>query len=129
MILFHGTTLWRARRILAGGPDLDFLEPGDPVPSENFNACLPFGPFIASGRPEQYAVLKAAAARREGRDEGGPAIVIFDAPDDVLALAVDEFTPLSQGFVQFDRGTPINALRAAWSGLPKRIIPFTGEVP
>ena len=33
--------------------------------------------------------------------------------------------PLSQGFVQFDRGPSLAALLAAWPGLEKRIMPFT----
>jgi hypothetical protein len=125
-ILFHGTTLWRARQILAGGPSPDFIEPGGNVPAENFSACLTFGPFECTERPEEYAWGKARAAVREGRDEGGPAMLIVDVPDEIIALAVDEWMPLSNGFVQFDRGPSLAALLAAWPGLDKkRIMPFS----
>ena len=66
MILFHGTTLWRARQILVTGPDPDFIEPGGKTPAENFSGCLPFGPFECTERPEEYAWGKARAATRKG---------------------------------------------------------------
>jgi hypothetical protein len=124
-ILFHGTTYWRAERIMARGPDVDFIEPGGSTRAENFSACTAFGPFTASGRPESYAVKKAAAVARDGRDEGGPAILLFEVPDEVIALAADEFLPLSQGFVQFDPGAGIEALLAAWRSLRKRVMRLT----
>jgi hypothetical protein len=125
VILFHGTTLWRAQQILSGGPNPDFVERGGNTPAEDFSACLPFGPFECTDTPEQYAWGKSRAAIGEGRDEGGPAILIVDVPDDIIALAVDEWFPLTQGFVQFDRGPSLTALLAAWPKLEKRIIPFT----
>src|SRR5207248_2349748 len=124
-ILFHGTTLWRARDILGGGPAPDFIEPGGNTPAENFSACLTFGPFECTDRPEEYAWGKARTAAREGREEGGPAVLIVDIPDDIIALAVDAWFPLTQGFVQFDRGPSLEALLASWSRLEKRIMPFT----
>jgi hypothetical protein len=124
-ILFHGTTLWRAQQILGGGPDPDFIEPGGNAPAESFSACLTFGPFECTERPEEYAWGKTRAAAREGRDESGPAVLIVDVPDDIIALAVDVWFPLTQGFVQFDRGPSLGALRASWPRLEKRIMPFT----
>lgn len=125
-LLFHGTTLDRALLIEANGPDADYVEPGGIVTAENFSACLPFGPFTASGRPETYAVNKNEAVVRDGRDEGGPAILIMDVPDDIIDLAVDEFLPLSQGFVQFDPGPALDALLAAWPTLEMRTMSFRG---
>lgn len=125
MILFHGTTFWRAKQILSGGSDPGFVEPGGNTPAENFSACLPFGPFECTDTPEQYAWGKSRAAIGEGRDEGDPAILIVDVPDDIIALAVDEWFPLTQGFVQFDRGPSLTALLAAWPALEKRILPVT----
>jgi hypothetical protein len=124
VILFHGTTAWRAQQLLRRGPDPDFIEPGGNTVAENFSACLPFGPFECTDTPEEYAWGKARAAGREGRNEGGPAILIVDVPEDIIELAVDEWFPLSQGFVQFDRGPSLEALLAAWPNLEKRIIPF-----
>jgi hypothetical protein len=125
VLLFHGTTTWRARRLLTNGPDPDFVEPGGKSPAENFSACLPFGPFECTDTPEAYAWGKARAAVREQRDEGGAAILIVDVPEDIIALAADAWFPLSQGFVQFDRGPSLVALLAAWPGLEKRMITFT----
>ena len=51
--------------------------------------------------------------------------MLVDVPDDVIALAVDAWFPLTQGFVQFDRGPSLEALLAVWPGLEKRIVPFT----
>jgi hypothetical protein len=124
-ILFHGTTLRRARQILVDGPDPNFIEPGGKTPAESFSACLPFGPFECTDTPEEYAWGKARIGVAEGRDEGGPAMLLMEVPDDIIALAVDDWFPLSQGFVQFDRGPSLEALLAAWPALQKRIILFT----
>ncbi len=103
------------------GPDPDFMEPGGGVRAEGFSTSLEFGPFPL-GTPEDYARRKAAAFP----SEGGPVILTVDVPDDIIALAVDEvYLPLSQGVVQFDEGAGLEALRAAWSALPKQIVPVT----
>jgi hypothetical protein len=44
-----------------------------------------------------------------------------EVPDNLIALAVNEFFPLSQGVVQFDEGAGLDELRAAWPTLPKQI--------
>ena len=97
LILFHGTTVWRAQLLLERGPDPDFIEPAGNTRAENFSACLPFGPFECTDRPEEYAWGKARAAAREGRDEGGHALLIVDVPDGIIALAVDESVPPESG--------------------------------
>ena len=72
------------------------------------------------GRPEEYARGKATAFP----NEGGPAILAVDVPDEIIALALDEiYFPLSQGVVQFNEGAGLNELRAAWSTLAKQIVP------
>jgi hypothetical protein len=118
-ILLHGTTRRRAERILARGPDPDFVEPknGSPAKGEGFSTYLESGPFPL-GTPEDYARGKAA----QFQDEGGPAIVAVDVPDALIALAVDEvYFPLSQGLVQFDQGAGLHELCAAWPTLSKHI--------
>lgn len=121
-ILLHGTTRFRAEQILAGGPDPDFVEPGGGPRAENFSTCLQGGPFPL-GTPEEYAHRKAARFP----SEGGPAILVIDVPDDLIALAVDEvYFPLSQGVVQFDEGEGLEELRATWSTLAKRIVEVEG---
>ena len=114
-ILLHGTSRRRAERIEADGPDPAQCGP------EGFSTYLESGPFHF-GSPEEYACRHAANALSEsGDDEGGPAILAVDVPDDIIALAVDEYFPLSQGLVQFDQGGGLDELRAAWPGLWKEI--------
>jgi hypothetical protein len=115
-ILLHGTTLDRARRIEAQGPDPDYVEPGDTVRAESFSTCVEGGPFPL-GTPEDYARRKAALFP----NEGGPVILAVDVPDDIIALAVNEYFPLSQGVIQFDQGSGLEELRAAWPTLRKKI--------
>ena len=104
---------------MARGPDPDFVEPGGGPRAEGFSTYLESGPFPL-GTPEEYARRKAAVFP----NEGGPAILAVDVPDDIIALAVDEvYFPLSQGFVQFDEGAGLEELRAAWSTLEKQVVP------
>ena len=116
-ILLHGTTRNRAERIAAIGPDPDYVEsPGGSARAGGFSTCLESGPFPL-GTPEEYALHKAAAFPQEG----GPAILWVEVPDDVIALAVDEYLPLSQGVVQFDEGAGLEELRRAWPNLSRRV--------
>lgn len=116
-ILLHGTTKQRAEQLLARGPDPDFIEPGGGLRAEGFSTSLEGGPFPL-GTPEEYARSKAAAFP----NEGGPAILAVDVPEEIIALAVSEFFPLSQGVVQFGDGVGLEELRAAWPTLMKRIV-------
>lgn len=110
---------------MAEGPDPDFQEP---LPhskelgrarAESFSTYLESGPFVLAP-PEKYACDKAALFP----DEGGPAILKVDVPDEIIALALDEvYFPLSQGLVQFDAGAGLEELRAVWSKLPKFVVP------
>ncbi len=117
-IVLHGTTRYRAERIMAQGPDPDFIEPGGGTRAEGFSTCLEVGPFPI-GTPKEYACRKAAAFP----NEDGPAILRVDVPDDILALAADEaYFPRSQGIIQFDEGAGLQELRAAWPSLTKTIV-------
>jgi len=126
-ILIHGTTRKRAETIVREGPDPNFREPGrhsnEPagLRVESFSTYLKSGPFIADP-PEEYARRKVFLFP----DEGGPVILEIDVPDDIVELATDEGggRPLSQGIVQFDEGSGIEELRAAWPNLAKRIVPI-----
>lgn len=118
-LLLHGTTRGRAEKIVANGPDPDFVEPGGNGAAEGFSTFLQRGPFLF-GTAEDYARFKAAAFP----DEGGPAILEVEVPDEIILLATSEpYFPLSQGLVQFDRGAGLEELRADWMYLAKRIVP------
>jgi hypothetical protein len=116
MILLHGTTRVRAEQILQRGPNPEFQEPGGKAGDDGFSMNIEAGPFHF-GLPEDYARSKA----REFPDEGGPVILAIDVPDDLVQRAVNDWFPLSQGLVQFDRGAGLEELIAAWSILPKEI--------
>ena len=115
-VLLHGTTRVRAERLIATGPDPDFVEPGGGPRAENFSTYLDTGPF-AFGTPEEYACRKAILFP----NEGGAVILRIEVPDDVVALAADEHLPLSQGVVQFDEGMGLEALQQAWTALKQSI--------
>lgn len=114
-ILQHGTTRQRAEAILQHGPDPYFREPGgqpDPPDVAGFSTALP-GVDCLTGTPE-------AAAR--GKDnlfpnEGGPAILEIEVPDDVFQLAVHA----EGGEVRFQPGDGLEELRQRWPDLAKRI--------
>jgi hypothetical protein len=115
-ILLHGTTRWRAERILADGPDPNFQEPGDDQRAEAFWTSLQCGPF-PEGTPQEYALGKAALFP----DEGGPAILVLDVPDDLIALTDQVFYPLRWGVVAFEEGRGLEELLAAWPTISKQI--------
>jgi hypothetical protein len=46
-------------------------------------------------------------------------ILVIEVLDEIIAVAKDEFFPLSQGIVQFDPGRGLEELQAAWPTLAK----------
>jgi hypothetical protein len=78
---------------------------------------LAAGPF-PFGTPEQYARRKARAFP----NEGGPAILEVEVPNETVSLAVNEWFPLSQGLVQFRSGSGLEELLKSWPLLEKRIV-------
>ncbi len=122
MILLHGTTRRRAEHLIAGSPDPQFLEPGGQAWEDGFSMSLESGPFLF-GTPEEYARRKAAAFP----DEGGPAILEVDVPEEIVARAANQWFPLSQGLVQFDRGAGLEELIADWKALEKRLVDVSDE--
>jgi hypothetical protein len=122
MILLHGTTRRRAEQILQEGPNTRFQEPGGQAWGDGFSMCLEAGPFLF-GAPEEYARGKAA----EFPDEGGPVILVVDVPQDIIARAINDWFPLSQGLVQFDPGAGLEELMAAWPTFPKRTVDLPDE--
>ncbi len=84
-----------------------------------------FSTFLESGPsdPSLFSTAKEYACRKAANfpDEGGPAMLRVDVPDEIIDLTVDEYFPRSQGLVQFDRGTGLEELQSAWGQLPKEI--------
>jgi|ERR1017187_777521 hypothetical protein len=110
--LRHGTTRQRADSILKNGPDADFMEPGGADPARGFSTYPAGGP-VSVGTPEQYAVGKAKLFP----NEGGPAIVEIEVPQDIIDLAID-----AGGEIRFEPGFGLEVLQHAWPGLTKRIV-------
>ena len=117
MKLLHGTTRHRAEAILRDGPNPHFREPGGERGQTGFSMSLAAGPFPV-GTPELYARRKARAFP----NEGGPAILEVDVPDETIALAINDWFPLTQGFVQFDLGAGLVELLKSWPLLEKRVV-------
>src|SRR4051794_25925744 len=61
---------------------------------------------LLGGRPVPFRHAGGVCLRKGRGTSGrrGTAILAFDVPDNIIALAVDEYFPLSQGLVQFDDG-------------------------
>jgi hypothetical protein len=91
-ILFHGTTLHRAQRIVSSGPDLNFTEPGG-QPADEFCMLLSTGRTDVVGSAEDYARRKAANFPGEGDKAGG-------AVNTAAEMSVSKaFEPPENGFV------------------------------
>jgi hypothetical protein len=50
-------------------------------------------------------------------DEGGPAILEIEVPEEIVALAINEIAE-----IRFEPGFGLEELRAAWTALAKRIL-------
>jgi hypothetical protein len=98
------------------GPDSQFREPSGQDAADGFSMNVEAGPFLF-GSPFDYAHGKA----KQFPDEGGPVILVVEVPEGIVQKAVNEWFPLSQGLVQFDRGAGLEELVAAWPSLFKDI--------
>jgi hypothetical protein len=110
--LWHGTTRRRAEAILKNGPDRNFLEPGSFEKANGFSTALP-GTRDIVGTPERYAQGKA----RLFPDEGGPAVLEIEVPEDIVRLAINV-----GGEFRFAPGDGFEELLLAWPTIPKRIL-------
>jgi hypothetical protein len=113
MLLHHGTTRARAEAIMRDGPDLDFVEPLGTDRAEGFSTAPAGGPFL-QGDPTVIARNKAKAFL----DEGGPAILEIEVPDEVALLAG---APNDVEY-RFQPGYGYEELMALWPTLPKRLV-------
>ena len=82
--LQHGTTRYRAERMVKRGPDPNFVEPGGGPPAGGFSTARPEGPH-AWGSPRDYAKGKAEIFPAEG----GPVILEIEVPQNVIDQAID----------------------------------------
>lgn len=111
-ILWHGTTRRRADAILRDGPNPNFLEPSGFEKAGGFSTAPPHGPY-PYGDPRVAASKKAALFP----DEGGPAILEIEIPEEIIALALDEVAE-----IRFQPGLGLEELCQAWPVLRKRIL-------
>jgi hypothetical protein len=88
------------------------VEPGSVEKAAGFSTAPNQGPY-PYGDPRDYAARKAALYS----DEGGPAIVEVEVPNEIVARAIDEVAE-----VRFEPGFGLAELREAWPGLLKRIL-------
>ena len=123
IILHHGTTLHRAQRIIANGPDAYYVEPGGVRrwDEPGFSARRVDIKTDALATPQEYARLKA----KNFPHEGGPVILEMEVPVDVIAVL--ETDPLAKfamdsGDTCFDPQVGMNELLAAWPTIVKRVI-------
>ena len=110
-ILWHGTTRRRAEAILQKGPDVTFIEPGGFEKAGGFSTAPSQGPYH-SGDPKVVAAGKATLFP----DEGGPAILEMEVPEEIIALSVNQVSE-----IRFQPGYGLEELIAAWPTLAKRI--------
>ena len=125
IILHHGTTLHRAQRIVANGPDAYYSEPGSHWQTKDppgFSAARIDRP-IALGNPEEYARFKAG----NFPNEGGPVILEFEVPLTVLAVLEsdpDAKNAMDSGDTRFEPSRGLAELLAAWPTIVKRVRPI-----
>src|SRR5205807_2586367 len=122
VLLLHGTTRQRAESIVKNGPDAHYREPNGTT-ADGFSTAPAQGPFDF-GSPEDYARGKTA----NFPNEGGPAIVAIDLPDELAEAiigAIGEVVP-GKAFhagseVRFDPGGGLEGLLAVWPQLTMAI--------
>jgi hypothetical protein len=111
-ILWHGTTKQRAEAIMRQGPDPSFREPGGFDKAGGFSTAPPAGPHDC-GDPREVAARKAALFP----NEGGPAILEFEVPEEIIALSNNVVAE-----IRFEPHFGLEELCAAWPALSKRIL-------
>lgn len=111
-ILRHGTTRHRADAILKNGPDPRFVEPGGTDSARGFSTCPEHGPFPC-GTADEYAARKASLFP----NEGGPAILEIEVPEDIVDLGID-----AGGEIRFETGNGLDELLIAWPIIAKKVV-------
>ena len=98
------------------GPNPRFREPGGFGWDNGFSMNAEFGPFLFS-TPEVYARGKA----KQFPDEGGPALLAVEVPEEIVREAANAWFPINQGLVQFDQGSGLEELLESWPNLWKEL--------
>ena len=115
-VLLHGTTLRRAESIFRYGRDLRYREPCGVDEASEFSMNRESGPFPLM-HPREYAIGKA----EKFPNEGGPALLAVDVPEELIELTIDEWFPAENGVVVFDDRHGIRQLLEKWDELSKEI--------
>jgi hypothetical protein len=126
MLLHHGTTRQRAEAILKNGPDANYREENSQA--EGF-FVVPAGliPDDEAGSAASYAHAKAK--NEDFSNEGGPAIVEIELPDDQVSAIVGREGELVPGKalnarleIAFQPDGGLEELVALWPTLKKRVL-------
>jgi hypothetical protein len=88
------------------------MEPGGLDAAGGFSTSPQVGPF-PYGSPERYAAGKANLFP----NEGGPAVVEIEVPDDIAALGIN-----AGGEIRFEPGFGLEELMQAWPTITKRVV-------
>lgn len=132
VLIHHGTTRVRAERIIATGPDPNYVEPGGDryTGADAFSTVVAGAPDRGLRRPERYARDKSA----NFPNEGGPVILEIEVPEWIVDLVrnhPEQGLTAASGEIRFEPpgrlrppGVGLNELLAAWPNLTKRVIPL-----
>jgi hypothetical protein len=123
VVLWHGTTLRRAERLLIVPPEPLYVEPKGKIDNRarGFSTAIQGAPDIGLGTPEAYARSKAV----NFPDEGGPVILEVEVPGWIVDIIFDDpelgLGALS-GDIRFEPGVGLEELIRSWPTLAKRIV-------
>jgi hypothetical protein len=123
ILISHGTTLERAKRLLQEAPNPDFIEPGGVhlTRAGGFSAVLSKEQDIGLLPAEFYAQSKSEIFPKEG----GPAILEIEIPVwivDILKNDPIAAMIISSGEFRFEPDLGLKELQQAWPTLSKRIV-------
>jgi hypothetical protein len=124
LVLRHGTTLQRAKRLLISVPDPNYIEPGGNqyTHADGFSTDIAGQATTSLGSAEQYARMKSS----NFPNEGGPVILEVEVPEwivDILRNDPIAGMIVTSGEARFEPDLGLTELQQAWPTLTKRIVP------
>jgi hypothetical protein len=125
--LVHGTTLFRAKSIIANGPNPSYRERGGSPTEDGFSTYIMDDEKHIVGQPELYAYGKANQGRSLAKSEPDELIpvllIIHNVPAEVLEAANrDGFCPIAFGLIQLDHGAGIEEFLSVRDQLTYEIV-------